>query len=270
MLFGTATFYRLYARNRKLHPLMFDSLRLCVAGAEKLPEDIRRGFFERFGKSLYEGYGATETSPVASVNLPDVLRDNFKPQIGQKVGSVGLPIPGTFVKITDPETFEELEVGEEGMILIGGVQVMKGYLKNSEKTDEVIKEKDGIRYYVTGDKGKVDEDGFLTIVDRYSRFAKIGGEMVSLGLVESEISKLIDENSQIVITAIEDSKKGEKLILLAEGKVCIDKLQKDIKELGLNPLYIPAVYHKVEKIPKLGSGKSDYKGIKKLAMELTS
>ncbi|MCK4442429.1 MAG: AMP-binding protein, partial [Sulfurovaceae bacterium] len=145
---------------------------------------------------------------------------------------------------------------------------MKGYLGDEEKTKSVIKEIDGIRWYITGDKGHIDEDGFVTIVDRYSRFAKIGGEMVSLGLIEQEIGKLLDENSQIAITAIADSKKGEKIVLLLEGDKDLEELKAQIKELGLNPLYVPSSYYKVDIIPKLGTGKADFKGAKRLAMEL--
>ncbi len=270
LLFATATFYRLYARNKKIHPLMFDKLRMVIAGAEKLPKEIAELFKKRFGKTILEGYGTTETTPVASCNLHDAIDPNdFHIQIGNKVGTIGLALPGSSFMIVDPDTFEPLPIGEDGMMLIGGTQVMKGYLGDKEKTKSVIKEIDGIRWYVTGDKGHIDEDGFVTIVDRYSRFAKIGGEMVSLGLIEQEIGKLTDENSQIAITALPDSKKGEKIVLLLEGEKSLNELKIEIKELKINPLYIPSVYHKVDEIPKLGSGKSDFKGIKKLAIELT-
>ena len=127
MLFATATFFRLYTRNKKLHPLMFKNLRMVIAGAEKLPLEIRDAFKTKFGHDIYEGYGATETTPVASINIPDVLlQDSWKPQIGHKLGTVGLPVPGSSFKIVDPESFEELATGEEGMILIGGTQIMKG------------------------------------------------------------------------------------------------------------------------------------------------
>jgi len=268
-LFATATFFRLYARNRKIHPKMFENLRMVIAGAEKLPKEIRTLFKERFGKEIWEGYGATETAPAASCNVHDaIVPDTYHVQVGGKAGTIGLPLPGTAIKIVDPESFEELTCGEDGMILIGGVQVMKGYLKNSEKTDEVIKEIEGIRWYITGDKGHVDKDGFLSIVDRYSRFAKIGGEMVSLGLVEQEISKILEEESQISITAIPDAKKGESLVLLAEGACEIEELKAKIKELGLNPLFVPTHYFKVDELPKLGSGKADFKGMKRVALEL--
>jgi len=270
MLFATATFFRLYTRNRKLHPLMFKSLRMVVAGAEKLPKEIREAFKNKFGKDIYEGYGATETTPVASVNIPDVLmQDSWKAQVGNKAGTVGLPLPGSSFKIVDPESFEELPAGEEGMILIGGTQIMKGYIGDPEKTASVIKEIEGIRWYVTGDKGRLDEDGFLTIVDRYSRFAKVAGEMVSLGFVESEISKILDENEQIAVAALPDEKKGEKLVLLFEGEIEVEVLQEKIKGLEMNPLFVPSEYYKVEELPKLGTGKADFKGAKKLAGELS-
>jgi len=270
MLFATATFFRLYTRNKKLHPLMFSHLRMVIAGAEKLPLEIREAFKAKFGLDIYEGYGATETTPVASINIPDVLmQDSWKPQIGHKVGTVGLPVPGSSFKIVDPESFEELATGEEGMILIGGTQIMKGYIGDEQKTASVIKELDGIRWYVTGDKGRLDEDGFLTIVDRYSRFAKVAGEMVSLGLVESEIVKVLGENDQIAISALPDAKKGEKLVLLLEGEMELDTLKAQIKAIEMNPLFVPSEYYKVEELPKLGTGKADFKGAKKLAGELS-
>ena len=268
-LFATATFFRLYARNRKIHPLMFDKLRMVIAGAEKLPLEIRQLFKERFGKEIYEGYGATETTPAASCNIHDaIVPDTYHVQVGNKIGTVGLALPGSAFLIVDPESFEPLPIGEDGMILIGGTQVMKGYLGDEEKTKSVIKEIDGIRWYISGDKGHLDSDGFLTIVDRYSRFAKVGGEMVSLGLVESEIGKLIDENSEIAITAIPDAKKGERVVLMLQGEKDLNLLKTEIKELGMNPLYIPSSYFKVDEIPKLGTGKADFKGAKKMALEL--
>ena len=267
ILLGTATFYRLYTRNKKLIPLMFKDIRLAIAGAEKLPKEIREAFKHKFDIDIHEGYGATETSPAVGVNIEDVLRtDDWKVHKAHKQGTIGLPVVGTNFKIVTPDTFEPLALGEEGMILIGGVQVMKGYLNNPEKTKEVIKEIDGIRWYVTGDKGSLDEDGFLTIVDRYSRFAKIAGEMVSLGMVERELSKCLQEDELLSITALPDIKKGEKLVLLLEGD--INLLKSKIKELEINPLLLPSEYFEVETIPKLGTGKSDFAGIKRLAMKL--
>ena len=270
-LFATATFFRLYARNKKIHPKMFENLRMVIAGAEKLPPEITKLFKERFGKEIWEGYGATETAPAASCNVHDaIVPETYHVQVGGKAGTIGLPLPGTALMIVDPESFEPLEHGEDGMILIGGVQVMKGYLKNEAKTKEVIKEIDGIRWYITGDKGHLDEDGFLTIVDRYSRFAKIGGEMISLGLVEAKIGKLMGEEDNFSITAIPDEKKGEKIVLLLEGEKEIDVLKEEIKALDLNPLFIPSNYFKVDEVPKLGAGKADFKGVKRMALGLIS
>jgi acyl-[acyl-carrier-protein]-phospholipid O-acyltransferase/long-chain-fatty-acid--[acyl-carrier-protein] ligase len=268
-LFATATFFRLYARNKKIHPKMFENLRMTIAGAEKLPKEINQLFKERFGKDIWEGYGATETAPAASCNVHDaIVPDTYHLQVGGKAGTIGMPLPGTAIMIVDPESFEALEQGEDGMILIGGVQVMKGYLKAKEKTEAVIKVIDGIRWYVSGDKGHLDVDGFLTIVDRYSRFAKIAGEMVSLGLVEQEIEKLLNDESQIAITTIPDTKKGERVVLLLEGTQDIDELKKQIKGLDMNPLFVPSSYFKVDEVPKLGTGKADFKGAKKLALAL--
>ncbi|NCB13061.1 MAG: acyl-[ACP]--phospholipid O-acyltransferase, partial [Erysipelotrichia bacterium] len=116
IMFGTSTFYRLYAKNQKIHPLMFSSLRIAVSGAEKLREDVRLEFKKRYGKDILEGFGTTETSPVATCNLPDVIAPDYTIQVGQKTGTVGMAIPGTTIKIVNPESFEELKANEEGMI----------------------------------------------------------------------------------------------------------------------------------------------------------
>lgn len=265
---GTSTFFRLYAKNQKIHPLMFESLRLVVAGAEKLREDVKFEFKKRFGKDILEGFGATETSPVASCNLPDVLASDFTVQIGQKAGTVGMAIPGTTIKIVNPETFKELESNEEGMILISGIQVMKGYLKNEEKTKQVLKTIRGKTYYITGDKGKIDEDGFITIVDRYSRFAKLGGEMISLGAVEEKISRLLelkdDSSVDFIVTSVEDEKKGEKIVLLISNvdEEYVLKLKEKILNNFENKLMIPSNIKIIDEIPKLGSGKKDFNAAK--------
>ncbi len=269
LLFGTSTFFRIYAKNRKLLPLMFESVRFVVGGAEKVTNDVREAFKKKFGLEIYEAYGATEATPGISANIPDVLNtDYWSVQIGQKRGSVGMPFPGSACKIVDPESFEELEAGEDGMIIVGGPQVMKGYLNDVKKTDEAIIQKDGKRWYITGDKGHIDDDGFLTIVDRYSRFAKIGGEMVSLGAVEEEIRKVLPEDIDIVASSVEDSKKGEKVVLLYHGDIDEKELRQRIKDSSLNPLMYPSAYFYLEEMPKLGSGKTDLKKAKKIANKL--
>jgi acyl-[acyl-carrier-protein]-phospholipid O-acyltransferase / long-chain-fatty-acid--[acyl-carrier-protein] ligase len=269
ILLGTSTFLRIYTRSRKVHPLMFQSVRLVVAGAERLTPEVRNAFKDKFGKDIYEGYGATETTPVASVNTPDILLSySGDVQIGNKIGTVGLPLPGTTIKIVDPETLAELPIGEAGLILIGGTQIMKGYLNDPEKTQSVLVEQDGVRWYQSGDKGKLDADGFLIILDRYSRFAKLGGEMVSLGAVEAKIAEVIDnEEIEVLAVALPDPSKGEKIILLIAGETDVEQIKSLILKSGINSLMIPKAYLAVEAIPKLGTGKADLAGAKKLALE---
>ena len=269
---GTSTFFRLYTKNQKIHSLMFESLRLVVSGAEKLREDVRIEFKKRFAKDILEGFGTTETSPVATCNLPDVLSPDFSIQKGQKAGTVGMAIPGTTIKVVDPVTFKELETNEEGMILISGIQVMKSYLDDEERTKKALKVINAKTYYITGDKGKLDEDGFLTIVDRYSRFAKIGGEMISLGAIEELISKFIESTDNLIdflVTSLEDEKKGEKIILLISNanKEFIQELKEKILKNFDNKLMIPSEIKIVEEIPKLGSGKKDFAKAKYLASQ---
>jgi len=273
LLFGTSTFFRIYTKNRKLIPHMFKSIRFVIGGAEKVSEDVRNGFKQKFGLEIHEAYGATEATPGISTNIPDVLNtDYWNLQIGQKIGTVGMPFPGSACKIVDPESYEELPMGEEGMIIVGGPQVMKGYLKDKAKTDEVIIKKNGVRWYITGDKGKIDKDGFLTLVDRYSRFAKIAGEMVSLGAVEEAIQAIMPKELEIELVAANapDVKKGEKVVLLYKSDIAESELKKLIKNSSLNPLMVPSQYFYLEEMPKLGSGKTDLKLAKKLAIELSA
>ncbi|MCU7959764.1 MAG: acyl-[ACP]--phospholipid O-acyltransferase [gamma proteobacterium symbiont of Bathyaustriella thionipta] len=266
ILCATSTFLRLFNRNRRIHPLMLQSLRIVVAGAERLDTEVSNNFRQRFGKEIFEGYGATETAPVASVNIPDRMdtRD-WKVQPGNRPGTVGMPLPGSSFRIVDPQTLQTLPTEEDGLILIGGSQVMLGYLNDAQKTASVMLELDGKRWYKTGDKGHLDKDGFLTIVDRYSRFAKIGGEMISLGAVETAIAPLLDEESEIMAVALPDEKKGEKLILLFTGKLTEPELKALIKNSELPPIMRPAQFIKVDAIPRLGSGKSDFSAAKKMA-----
>ncbi|TCS42687.1 acyl-[ACP]--phospholipid O-acyltransferase [Reinekea marinisedimentorum] len=280
IMFGTSTFFRLYTQNRKVHPLMLSSLRFAVSGAEKLNAATQQAFFDKFGKTIYEGYGATEATPVISVNLPDYLdRKTFKVQSGQKAGTVGMPLPGTSLRIVNPETFEPLPTGEAGMILIGGVQIMQGYLNDPARTEQVIHTEGNDRWYITGDKGKIDEDGFLSIVDRYSRFAKIGGEMISLGKVEEVIYELNAENPapqvnnqelEVTVVNIPDEKRGEKLVALANQELAERLSAKNFSEKGLSNLALPSSVFQVAEIPKLASGKVNFTEAKKLALNLVN
>ena len=248
---------------------MFQNVRIVIAGAEKLKTDVKDAFRLKFGLEIYEGYGTTETAPVAAVNVPNILeKDSLKELTFTKEGTVGLPLPGTIIKIVDPDTLNELKTGEDGLILIGGGQVMKGYLDDPEKTAEVIAELDGVRYYKTGDKGHIDEHGFVTIVDRYSRFAKIGGEMISLGAVEANLSQAIGEDAVFVATAVNDDKKGESVVLLVKSELTLSDIQQRIKALNIPPIMLPSEIFLVDEIPLLGSGKIDFKRAKLLATEL--
>ncbi len=271
ILFGTSTFFRLYTKNRKLHPLMFQTLRMAVAGAEKLKPEIKTAFKAKFGVDLYEGYGTTETSPVIAVNMPDALDpDTLRVIVGNKPGSVGQPLPGTVVRIVDPDTLEELPAGEDGLILVGGIQVMKGYLGDPEKTAEVLTKIEGVRYYKTGDKGHLDEDGFIYIAGRYSRFAKIGGEMIGLGSVEERIETLFGEDFEAIAVDLPDDKKGETVVLLYTAEMEPAEVTERIKKSDMAPIMQPSRVFRVESLPKLASGKADFKGAKKLAKKLAS
>ncbi|WP_251977400.1 acyl-[ACP]--phospholipid O-acyltransferase [Salinicola avicenniae] len=269
LMCGTATFLRLFTRNRKVHPRMLDSLRVVVAGAERVDAEIRQAFEAKFHKPIFEGYGATETAPVASVNLPDELDVHYlQVQRGGKVGTVGMPLPGTSFKIVDPENFVELATGEAGMILISGPQVMLGYLADAQRTANALHEQDGQRWYVTSDKGYLDEDGFLTIVDRYSRFAKIGGEMISLGAVERAVkAALPSPDIEIMAVNVPDAAKGERLVLLSEATLDVTAVKARMQENSVPALSIPGEWRVVDALPRLGSGKADFVGAKRLATD---
>ena len=164
LMFGTSDFLQHLNHSPKVHPLMLESLRAVVVSAETLDEQVCSDFVLKFHKPIYKGYGATETAPVASVNLPDSLGAHYQTiQQGSKAGTVGMPLPGTSFKIVEPESFAEQPSGEAGMILISGPQVMQGYLNDPKRTAAAIKELDGQHWFVTGDKGFIDEDGFLTL-----------------------------------------------------------------------------------------------------------
>lgn len=267
ILLGTSTFLRLYNRNRQVEPLALDSLRLVVAGAEKLNAEVRDAFKQKFAKDIYEGFGATETSPVASVNLPD-SRDPITGRIhrGTKIGTVGMPLPGTAFRVVEPDTFETMSPGEDGHILIAGPQVMLGYLNNYEKTADTVAVIDGQRWYKTGDKGRLDEDGFLTIVDRYSRFAKLAGEMVSLTAVEDQVRLALNQpDLELVAVNLPDSKKGERVVALVVSDIEPTQIKKALVHSNCNPLMIPAEIRLIDEVPMLGSGKKDFATAKQLA-----
>jgi acyl-[acyl-carrier-protein]-phospholipid O-acyltransferase / long-chain-fatty-acid--[acyl-carrier-protein] ligase len=261
-LISTPTFYAGYMRRCAVEE--FASLRYAVAGAEKLREPIRKGFKDKYGLDLLEGYGCTELAPVVSVNLPDVL-DAPEPQTGHKPGTVGHPIPGVAVKVVDPDTGQSLSAGQEGLLIARGSNVMLGYLGEPELTKQVLR--DG--WYVTGDIASLDEDGFITITDRISRFSKIGGEMVPHMAIEEAINAILG-GAASVVTAIPDEQKGEKLVVFySQNGVAPDAVWEKLNQSDLPKLWIPKRenIHCIDSIPLLGSGKVDLKSVKQLAME---
>jgi len=264
MMFATPTFLQLYTR--RITPAQFGSLRLVIAGAEKLRPHIADAFRDHFGIDPLEGYGVTETSPVISVNVPDFRAPGLY-QPGWRRGTVGQTIPGVSVRIVDPETGELRLSGEEGMILVRGPNVMGGYLGRPDLTAEVFRGE----WYVTGDIGTFDADGFLTITDRYSRFSKIGGEMVPHGVVEEALERLADsEIRAFAVTAVADDRKGERLIVLytLEPEALGEVLARLAGE-NLPNLFMPRRddYLRVDEIPLLGSGKTDLKAVRQIAEE---
>lgn len=269
ILMSTPTFLINYTR--KCAKEQFQSLRYVVVGAEKLKPRIADAFFEKFQILPLEGYGCTELSPVALLNVPNFRHGEFE-QIGQKPGSAGHPIPGVAARIVHPESFQLLAPGEEGLLLVKGPNVMLGYLGNPEKTAEVIR--DG--WYITGDIAKMDEDGFVTITDRLSRFSKIGGEMVPHIKIEEEIHEALQamENhvsEQVcVVVGIADEKRGEKLVVLSTKYFDIPEVIRKLREQGLPNLWIPKAedFFVVNSLPVLGTGKFDLQAMKTLAEDL--
>lgn len=264
---STSSLLGLYARNAMIHSQMLASLRLVIAGAEKLSPEIYQQFKDKFNLEIYEGYGATEVAPVASCNLPDAISPmDWHVHKANKPGTVGLPLPGCAFRIVDPETLEELPIGEDGLILIGGTQVMQGYLNLPEKTKEVLSEDSDYCWYKTGDKGHLDQDGFLTIVDRYSRFIKIAGEMISLSQVEQEWQSVHGEPIDIMAVTLTDQKKGEQLALVYSANVPEDELKKILFASKLPKFMLPRTIKQVLELPKLGNGKRDYLSAKNIVL----
>jgi acyl-[acyl-carrier-protein]-phospholipid O-acyltransferase / long-chain-fatty-acid--[acyl-carrier-protein] ligase len=262
LLLSTPTFLNTYAR--RIPPESFGSLRIVMAGAEKLPERIAQTFEDHFGIRPLEGYGSTECSPVVAVNTYDFRAAYFR-QVGAKRGTIGRPLPGIAVRIIDPETGEALPVDTPGLLLVKGPNVMVGYLNQPEKTAQVLK--DG--WYNTGDIAAVDEDGFLRITDRLSRFSKIGGEMVPHIRVEEKLQELAGADGQVVaVTSVPDEKKGERLAVIHTLRE--DSLKGILEKLSnadLPALWKPKsdqfVY--AEKLPYLGTGKLDLRKLRELA-----
>src|SRR5436190_5099491 len=267
LLLATPTFLRGYLR--KAEPNQLHSLRLVITGAEKLPLDLAKSFEERFGKKVFEGYGLTETSPVVSVNLPEPqpTKPNEHVQPSSRLGSVGKMAPGIAAEIREPETGRKRSLHETGMLWLRGVNIFEGYLHDAERTADVLQ--DG--WLKTGDVGRFDEDGFLYIEGRLSRFSKIGGEMVPHESIEHKIVGLLDlsgkDERMVAIVGVQDEAKGEALVLLSAVDVDLPQLRKQLHESGISNLWIPKRVQRVEVIPVLASGKLDLTKCKELVEE---
>jgi acyl-[acyl-carrier-protein]-phospholipid O-acyltransferase/long-chain-fatty-acid--[acyl-carrier-protein] ligase len=262
LLISTSTFFGGYLRRCTKEE--FASLRYVIAGAEKLRETVVTGYQEKYGITILEGYGCTELAPVVSVNVSDVM-DGKERQVGQKPGTVGHPIPGVAVKVVDRDSERPLSPDEEGLLLVRGPNLMLGYLGQPQLTEQALRR----GWYVTGDIAAVDEDGFIRIVDRISRFSKIGGEMVPHMKIEETINAVLG-SSAAAVTALPDAQRGEKLVVFyAQNGVSREELWEKLNQSDLPKLWIPKRenLYSVESLPLLGSGKVDLRQIKAMAQE---
>lgn len=268
LLAASPTFFRHYVQRGK--PEQFRSLVHILLGAEKLKPEVADQIQETIHIDPLEGYGTTEMSPVAAVNVPfSVNLADGREVPGNRRGSVGRPLPGTSVKTTDPETSETLPRGTEGIVHIKGPQIMAGYLENPEATGKVLV--DG--WYCSGDIGRLDEDGFLHITGRLSRFAKIAGEMIPHEGIETALIAAGLEEGSAAVTSVPDDRRGERLIVvhipikLSAAQVC-----KRLAEQNLPKIWIPSSddFIEVPEIPLLASGKLDLRQIQAIAVRGTS
>lgn len=260
MLISTPTFVQSYLR--RCTPQQFAHLRYAIVGAEKLRDPLARAFKDTFGIGLLEGYGCTEMAPVVAANVPDQPHGH-RIQVGTKPGSVGHPIPGVAAMVVDPDTGEGPLIDRDGLLLVKGPNMMAGYLNDPARTADVIR--DG--WYVTGDIARIDEDGFIFITDRLSRFSKIGGEMVPHIKIEDTINDLLGELASAV-TAVPCSIKGERLVVFyTRQDVPPAELWDRLMASGLPRLWIPKRDDLVpiDVIPTLGTGKIDLQRLKSLA-----
>ena len=261
-LLATPTFLQLYLRG--CAPEDFGSLRIVMTGAEKLSERLAAAFEEQFGIRPLEGYGCTECAPVVAVNTHDFRSAGFR-QVGAKRGKIGHPVPGLCVRIVEADSGAALPIGQPGLLQVRGPNVMQGYLGRPDKTSEVLR--DG--WYVTGDIASMDEDGFLQITDRLSRFSKIGGEMVPHIKIEEKLQELAGVPEQMfVVAGVPDEKKGERLAVLhrladAPLRACLEKFG----QCDLPNLWKPRAdqFFHVDAFPYLGTGKLDLRRIKEQA-----
>jgi acyl-[acyl-carrier-protein]-phospholipid O-acyltransferase/long-chain-fatty-acid--[acyl-carrier-protein] ligase len=246
IMFGTNTFLSNYARFA--HSYDFYSLRYVFAGAEKLDEETRKSWSEKFGVRIFEGYGATEASPALSTNTP----------MHNKSGTVGRLMPGIEYRL------EEVPGITDGKrLFVKGKNIMKGYLL-FDNPGQIIPPANG--WYDTGDIVAIDEEGFIEIKGRAKRFAKIGGEMISLAAVENYLAKIWPDFAHAVV-AVPDKKKGEQLVLITTKKdIQRSEISANFKENGISELSVPKEIKTIDELPLLGTGKIDYVKIQEIVI----
>lgn len=267
IMLGTPTFLKPYFK--KASPDQLRTLKWVVAGAEKTPDGFAESWEAHFKSRYFQGYGLTETSPVVSVNLPEIPAGFNYPgdsREGARTGSVGRLLPGHAATVLDPDTKARLELGSVGLLALKGPNVFSGYLGEAEKTETVFHE----GWFLTGDLARIDADGFIFIEGRLSRFSKIGGEMVPHGTVEERIIELFGfEDAEFPVVAVAgrpDENKGEALILLAAVDIDLTAVRSRLFEEGLSNLWIPKELIEVTEIPTLPTGKLDLRRISEIAL----
>ena len=252
VMFGTSTFLANYAKYA--HPYDFFRLRYVVAGAEKLSESVRALWFEKFGIRILEGYGATETAPVLAVNTPMAYRTGTVGQFLPGIEHCLIPVPG-------------IEKG--GMLHVRGPNVMSGYYRYDKPGQlQPPSSEAGSGWYETGDVVSMDDDGFVSIVGRVKRFAKIAGEMVSLEVVEKMAVQASPTATHGASTQT-DGARGEAIVLFTtDAALMRDALAASAKAMGIPEIAVPRKIQRVDALPLLGTGKTDYVALKKMAEAL--
>ncbi|ERP38783.1 AMP-binding protein [Chitinivibrio alkaliphilus] len=248
---ATPTFFMGYARQAEKDS--FSTVRVAMSGGDSLSTALMKEYQERFGLTLLEGYGTTETSPVISVNT---LEEH-------KAGSIGKPLPSVEVKIVDIDTHEECPPGKQGKILVRGDLVMKGYYNNYEETALRIHQ----GWYNTGDLGVLDKEGFLWHKGRLKRFVKIGAEMVSLVSVEHALSTLLPEEGACCVVDIPDRKKGARIVAAVTEVVNDKKIRRQLRHT-LPAIAVPSEFVFMEELPLMASGKVNFREVQRLCRDI--
>ncbi len=267
VLLATPTFLRSYLR--RIEPDQFKTLEVVVVGAEKMPIALAEEFEKRFGVRPVEGYGTTELSPLVSVNIPPT-RVGDRKNSGLKEGTVGQTVTNVHARVVGFDSDEPMPVGEPGLLEISGRNVMQGYLKRPDLTADVMHG----QWYRTGDVATIDDEGFITITGRMSRFSKIGGEMVPHIQIEETMTEIVGANEdgtmRVAVTAIPDEKRGERLVVLYTNlPISKSELLQKMQLAGLPNLFLPSEdsFLEVGAVPVLGSGKLDLKAMRQVALD---